>query len=1221
MKKCLNYGFRPRKLFKRLLFMKMLVVLLLVNVVNVSAITLAQDSKVTLSMEGAELEKVLWEIHEQTGLVFLYSAEDVKSVKEVSVEAKDETVKSVLNRCLKNSDLEYEFKNQAVTLHKSSKPINSPANSQQQTKRKISGVVLDDQGLSLPGVSVLVKSTSTGVSTDFDGKFSLEIPTSNKVVLVFSFIGMVSQEVLVTDQKELKIIMRTDSEQLSEVVVISDGFRKTDRRLFTGSATTVKAEDAKVDGVVDIGQMLEGKAAGVSVQTVSGTFGAAPKIRVRGASSIYGDSKPLWVVDGVILEDVVDISPDDLSSGDATTLISSAVAGLNSDDIEKFEILKDASATALYGARAMNGVIVITTKRGKQGVTKVSYSGEYTMRLKPSYSSYNIMNSREQMSVYRELEAKGWLNHAEISRQKDGGIYKKMYDLINTYDATAGEFGLENTPEGRAKFLQKYEMQNTDWFDVLFKSTITQNHSVSISGGTDKSSFYFSTSYYGDKGWSIADKVDRYTINANGNVKINDKLKLGFLTAGSFRQQKAPGSVNRTEDPINGEYSRDFDINPFSYALNTSRVLRPYDDKGNLEYYRMNYADFNIINEMKNNYLDLDVLDLKLQSNLDYSPIKGLDLSAVASIRYVKSTQEHKVLENSNMASAYRAADTYEIAKNNKFLFNDYEVPNSLPQVVLPKGGFYNRSDNSLLNYYFRGTANWNKIFDEIHIVNAFAGVEVKSADRTNSSFDGIGYQYERGGVPFINPDFVKQQLQNGYSYYGMEEFRDRFAAFFATASYSYSGRYTLNGTFRYDGSNKLGVSTSARWLPTWNVSGQWNLKEEDFLKNNETISYLSLRATYGLTASMGNAQNSTLVLKNKVTDRPYLSEQESQMYIDALENSELTWEKQYETNVGMDLGLFNNRVSISMDAYQRKGFDLIGYVKTSGIGGEFWKFANYADMKSHGVEFTLSTSNIKSEDFNWNTNFTFSYNHNEITNLKSFPKMISLIRDTGGPLEGYPVRGLFSIQYKGLNNEGLPTFINEEGELTVNDFDFQSNNIDHLKYEGSIDPSITGGFGNTFSYKNWKLNVFMTYQYGNKVRLYPEFKSKYSDLDAMPKEFFDRWMLAGDENITDIPTILSQRMHNVNDRKAYNAYNMSTVRVADGSFARMKEISLAYQLPKTFATKLGVSDMSLKVQGSNLFLLYSDKKLNGQDPEFLGSGGVAMPVPKQYTCTLKVSF
>jgi len=277
--------------------------------------------------------------------------------------------------------------------------------------------------------------------------------------------------------------------------------------------------------------------------------------------------------------------------------------------------------------------------------------------------------------------------------------------------------------------------------------------------------------------------------------------------------------------------------------------------------------------------------------------------------------------------------------------------------------------------------------------------------------------------------------------------------------------------------------------------------------------------------------------------------------------------------------------------------------------------------MESYGVEFTLSTHNIKTDKFGWDTNLTFAYNHNEITNLKSFPKVYNLVKDTGGPLEGYPVRGLFSIQYKGLNDEGLPTFINEDGEETVTDIDFQSNKIDHLKYEGSIDPTVTGGFGNAFTYGGWKLNVFMTYQFGNKVRLYPQFKGKYTDLDAMPKEFFDRWMLAGDENRTDIPTIIAQRQYDVNYTKTYNAYNMSTARVADGSFIRMKEISLSYKLPKTLLSHVGIGSASVKFQGSNLFLLYADKKLNGQDPEFIGSGGVAMPVPKQFTFSLKIGF
>ena len=225
----------------------------------------------------------------------------------------------------------------------------------------------------------------------------------------------------------MKIVMKTDSEVLDEVVVT--GMTKVDKRLFTGAAASLTADNVKLDGLPEISRGLEGRAAGVSVQNVSGTFGTAPKIRVRGATSIYGSSKPLWVVDGVIMEDVVDVSADQLSSGDATTLISSAIAGLNSDDIESFQILKDGSATSIYGARAMAGVIVVTTKKGKAGMNKISYTGEFSYRMKPHYTEFNIMNSQDQMAVYQEMQQKGWLTYADLANASESGVYGKMWRL------------------------------------------------------------------------------------------------------------------------------------------------------------------------------------------------------------------------------------------------------------------------------------------------------------------------------------------------------------------------------------------------------------------------------------------------------------------------------------------------------------------------------------------------------------------------------------------------------------------------------------------------------------------------------------------------------------------------------------------------------------------------------------------------------------------------
>ncbi|RXQ96858.1 SusC/RagA family TonB-linked outer membrane protein [Ancylomarina salipaludis] len=1194
--------------------MRNVIVLMLVFCLQANASIFSQ-SRINVELNNSSIKELIKIIEDQTDMGFLYDASQLKDVKPISVSFQNETVETVLTKALEDTGLGFEVEYKTILI----KPLlENKAN--QQDKREIKGTVVDDTNLPLPGVSVVVKGTTNGVSTDFDGHYSLQIPATGNVVLVFTFIGMEPQEIAVTNQTTVDLVLKGSAEQLAEVVVTT-GYQKIDRKLFTGSATVLKAEDAKVAGVADVGRMLEGKVAGVSVQNVSGTFGAAPKIRVRGASSIYGDTKPLWVVDGVVLEDVVDISPDQLSSGDPATLISSSVAGLNADDIEDFQILKDASATALYGARAMNGVIVITTKKGHAGKNSIKVTSEFTMKMKPNYGDYDIMNSQEQMGMFMEMQDKEWLNHADMMRSKDGGVFYKMYDLINTYEN--GKFGLENTPEARAAFLKKYERANTDWFDVLFRNSLQQNHSVSFSGGSETSKFYVSTSWLTDEGWTVADKVDRYTVNMRGDFDVTDKLKVGLQTKGSIRKQKTPGTFNRTNDAVNGNYSREFDINPFSYALNTSRTITPYDENGNYDYVRMNYAPFNILEEYENNYINLDVLDLSIQGNLDYKINKYLNYNFTGSVRYVKSSNEHIIKEGSNVVGAYNAGvDDPIISTSNRYLWKDISFPNSREVSVLPNGGFYNKETNSMENYYFRNMLNFNRTFDEIHSVNVMLGQELKYVNRQYDYFNGYGFQYNKGGVAFTDPNIIKATNESGFSYYGMEEFRDRFVAAFANVAYSYMGKYTLNATARVDGSNQLGQAKSSRYLPTWNLSGKWNAKEEAYFTDIDWLSNLSFRGTYGLTASMGPANNASVVYRNKITTTPHDSEKQNAMYIESLENSELTWEKQYETNIGFDLGLFN-RVSISVDAYQRKGFDLIALVRTSGIGGEGWKYANYADMTSKGIEFSLGTRNIETEDFNWTSNLTFAYNKNEITNLKNRPMIFDLVKAEGGAIQGGPVRGLYSIPFAGLSELGMPQFYDENGKVTQNVY-FQDDAVAHLKYEGSIDPKVTGGLSNAFTYKNWKLNVFCTYQFGNKIRLYPSFHASYSDMDAVTKDMNNRWLMPGDEKYTNIPVIASKRTYDKYGyelESTYNAYNFSDQRVAKGDFIRLKEISLEYKLPKNFLDRLGLVNASVKAQGTNLFLLYSDKALNGQDPEFFGAGGVALPVPKQYTFSLKLGF
>ena len=1107
--------------------------------------------------------------------------------------------------CFFCTGLQAEHSNKAERLFQSA-----------QDSVRVNGKVTDgDEQTALGGVSVENLRTGLGTITNSDGEFTITV--SNGDSLQFTFISKAPKIVVYRGESFLDITLMKSEGALSEVVVT--GFQNLDKKKFSGAATSLKADDIKMSGVADVSRMLEGRAAGVAVQNVSGTFGAAPKVRVRGATSLNGDNKPLWVVDGVVLEDIINISNDQLSSGDPATLLGSAVAGLNANDIESFDILKDAAATALYGARAMNGVVVITTKKGRAGKTTVAYTGNFTTQLKPTYLDYNIMNSLQQMSVLGELERKGSLNPGILNRA-DNGVYGKMYELMSADDN--GNFPLQNTQEARSSFLKKYATANTDWFDLLFRNNLVQEHSLSISGGTERSQSYFSMSYYGDNGWTIADKVNRYTINFRNNYKFSDKFSVGFATLGSVRQQTAPGTLTRNPNPVEGQYDRDFDINPFSFALNTSRTITAYDENGKEEYFRRNFAPFNIINELRNNFLDINIIDLRLQGDISYKFAKNFRYEFTGALRYVKSTREHQVTENANMAEAYRAAGTATIAQNNKFLYRDPDDPEAEPVVVLPYGGFYNRAEDFLLSYDFRNSVNYSTVVNEKHSVNLLGGMQVKSADRQNFSNTGYGYQYDNGGLPAPDYRILKQTIESNFPYYEMGKDYDRFVAFYATGNYTFNSKYNFTATGRYDGSNRLGKSSTARWLPTWSVAASWNVDRESFMRDVDWLDNLLFRASYGLTASMGPANNSNVVLRSINANRPYLSERESVIQLASLENSELTWEKSYTANIGIDATLLDRRLNVSIDVYQRKSFDLISIIKTSGIGGEAYKAANYADMNSWGSELLLGGEIVRGRNWGWKSSLTVGYNENQITNAKNIPDIFSLVVAEGGNKEGYPVRSLFSINYKGLDhNTGIPQFVDENGKTAAAVY-LQDQKTEHLVYEGPVDPPLNGGFSNTFHYKAFSANIFITYQAGNKIRLYPAFKTYYSDLDAMPREFNDRWVLPGDELLTNVPSIVEAfEAAQLNAAYPYNNYNYSTQRVAKGDFIRLKTVSLSYQLSANTIQRIGFNSVSFTATAANLWLIYADKKLKGQDPEFFNSGGVAQPIQKQITLSVKLGI
>lgn len=1082
-----------------------------------------------------------------------------------------------------------------------------------EAQNSINGTVFDDTGEPLIGATVQIKGQNTGTVTDLDGNFNLAAQKGD--VIVITMVGMESREVTIRNAQPITVQLEAATSVLGEVVVT--GFQEVDRRLFTGASDNLSMEDIEMKGMADVSRVLEGQVAGVNVDNVSGTFGTTPRIRIRGNASINGNNQPLFVVDGVILEDLAEVSTDDFISGDANTLISSSIANLNPNDIASFQILKDASATAIYGARAANGVIVITTKRGKSGRLRVNYAANYSFKLRPTYNQFDLLNSGQEMSVYRELFDKGLIDISTSVRSQNYGALGKMFAEIANHNLPWGPGGTLNE-----EFLNTYENANTDWFDVLFRDAgLQQQHSLSFTAGNEKSNSYYSISYLNDQGQTIADQVQRFTGSARNTYFISDNFTFGLKLTASYRDQQVPGTRNREFDPTTGRFSRSFDINPFSYSLNTARSIRPYDDNGEIEYFRRNYAPFNIIDELALNFINIQVADFSGQTDFEIKPAEGLSIKGVLQARYANTVRDHTVHENSNQAEAYRANQTQFIQDANNLLFRDPDNPGLNPVVVLPQGGFNYLDQSDLLNFYSRISADWNKTFAENHEVNVLAGQEIRFTNRSEASTTGMGVIYESGGIVITDPNIIEFFNLQNINYYRLSSTKDRFIGMFLNGAYAYKSKYIANFTVRYDGSNQLGESQSARYLPTWNVSGAWNVTNESFF-NVPFINDLKIRSTYGISGNLPPNTSALLNLQADVTVRP--DDVEPYLFIQDLTNTELTWEKLREFNVGMDIGFLDNRFSTSLNYYKRQAFDLIGTVQTSGVGGQGLKVGNFADMTADGFEVTVNAQLVNNGNFSWNTNANFGYTRDQITRLDFGPRLVDAIAQGGAAVLGGPRRGLYSTKFAGLSDQGIPTFLDENGEVVFQyEIQGRENLTETLKYEGPVEPRGAGGWTNTLNYKGFSLTALLSFKFDYKIRLNDAFFSNYTDFDALPGDLVNRWAVPGDEEITNIPTILDRGVSQTNGNAvlAYQLYNKSTVRMADGTYIRLRTVRLSYAIPPSVLNSIGISNASVSVESQNLALLYSDRALNGQDPEFFSSGGVSLPQPRMVTFSLNVGF
>ncbi len=1181
---------------------KLTIILTITLSLQLSAKSFSQS--ITLSAKNTSLVSVLREIRKQSGYKLIYNTDLLEKANPVSVSISKATIKEALDKVLTNQPLEYEIEDETILIQPKRTVV--PQNKDQNAQQVITGKVLDEAKLPLPGASVMEKDTKNQVVTNEKGEFRI---TASKpdAILIFNYVGYIQREVPATAGME--VILKPKENALSQVVIT--GFQKIDKTKFTGSVSQIDLKTIDRSGAIDVSRMLQGAAAGVSVQSVSGTFGATPKIRIRGNASISANQEPLYVVNGVPITSPANVSVSQLYSGDPASLLGSAIAGLNAQDIEDIVILKDGSATSLYGTRAANGVISITTKTGKKGQSNINYSSSLSYGIKPNIKDFNVMDSYQEMEFYNELYDKGYF--ANSNWPSTTGAFTETYRLyaLREIDQKAAYAELDRSAKA-----------NTDWFDVLFNNNLLQEHNLSFSGGGEKNTYFISGSYVNDNGQAVGFNVDRITADFRTVLNLTSKIDLDLDLNWNHRNQRAPGTLN--SGTSFSEVNRSFEISPTLYAMNTSRSMYPYKANGEYQYYLNNYAPFNIIEELKENFTELKAQAIQLTIKPSVKISRSLKYESTFSFRRSNNSHDHIMTERSNLANAYRVDYNDVLRTANTLLYKDPTDPLAVPETILPKGGFIYARANLGNFFYIKNSLSLKKTWSK-HSLDAMGGIDITS-DRIDRKYTkGIGYMYYGGRIISPNTLAYQQSVQNDDRLY-IESFQHQtMVGYYSNFQYSYLSRYNLEGGGRLDASNMFGKLNRSKFLPNYSVGVSWNVDREPmFQKINkaQNIDYLKIRGSYAL---RGNAYQSSPTRNASYINKTRLDEANSDVGINisSPELYNLNWEKDYTTNVGIDIGLFN-KLSLVAEYYARKNKDLVNSVNVAQEEGFTTKTINFATMTNRGIDLSLGIKNIlNKDDLRWDINLIYGYVKNKVIRGELESALLSQItRSTGYPLNGYPLDGLFAFRYNNLNADGRPTFL--RGSQVVNGIPTSEKDRSLIAYMGSRQPTSTGSIASNLSYKGFDFRVFLTYSLGHKVFMDPISERYYGDNLSTSGDLVYRWGSAGDENYTNIPGLLStiQRVYlaTVSNMDEV-AYNRSDFRVASANNLRLSEVMVSYDVNKSLLSKLpGIKSARLTLSANNMYY-WASKKLRGVDPDLLLTGGVALPNPKSYSLRLSIGL
>lgn len=1156
---------------------------------TISAMGVGIGQTVNLKLKDVTLREVFKVLKQQTGMYFVYNEEELSKDLKLSVELENTTLEEALRQILKGLPYSFERVGKMIVV----KPVKEVVNQAQQQKKRVTGKVTDVEGTPLPGVTVMIEGAVSGTATDGKGEYVLELEDKHGIKLVYSFIGMVKVTKVWNGEERVDVQMKEDVHDIEEVVVT--GYQTLNRRESASAVSVVKTDEIYVAGAVSIDQMLQGQVPGLMVMNTSGEPSATPKIRIRGTSTINGNKAPVWVVDGVILEQDVPITASELNSEDAEYLVGNAISGISPQDIESITVLKDASATAIYGVKAANGVIVLTTKKGRAGKPTISYYGEVVVNERPSYQNFDRMNSAERMQLSKEIFEQGLQYSSTISLDPDDSYEGLLNELVNRR-MSKDEFAQRSLEMAN---------RNTDWFDVLFRNAVTHSHNLSINGGSNDVKYYFSAGYNNNQGGAKGSVSERFTTLARVDASVGKYIN--FMTKIDFSTTKNEG------------YSV---VNPFTYAYNTSRTVQPYNEDGSYHMYQRDSRYlYNVLNELAETGKESKLNDFNALLNLNVKIYDALSYQGTFSYHNSITNQRDWKTEESNSVASVRGYNYKAYDENADEYWNS----------SLPYGGILDQGNTAKRGYTVRNALSFIKILKDIHDVNIIVGSELRGTKYEGVRSTGYGWTptYGERFMPVITTNFKENYIKrllpintNSIS---------RVASFFGSATYTYDNRYVMNFNIRSDGANKFGSNPKYRWLPTWSIAGKWLLTNEGFMSRfAQKGHFVFVRGSYGIQGNIHDDATPNLILE--VGDKDDVSNLD-QSTIYRLPNPDLRWEKTTSWNVALDFSFWDGRLSGSLDVYKKHTEDLIMEKMVAASNGKQSLYMNAGKMDNQGVEGNLSVQIIRRKNLNWKFNVNFGRNTSEVTlaneDLYTDLEIITKMLEGNLAIKGEKLGAMYSFRYGGLSGEnGYPLFYGKDGKL----WHAGDPRRMQLVRSGSIYPDLSGGFDTQLTFnKRLSLSLGFSYNIGGVKRLPEVYADKSSALNPVANvstNWKNRWRKPGDEKFTDIPTLYNKNVvsgfernvsaeeFTVSENCTY-FYDLSDLRVAKGDFLRLRTLGISYIIPEKVLRMANISSMMIRFQASNLFV-WAHKDWKGLDPE---TPEANIPILPSYSLGINVTF